>query len=160
MIYWFTGQPAHGKTTLSQFLYHHLCYKYGIENVFVIDGDDIRKLFENTDYTIRGRMTNVTTAQKIAEYLNNKDKHVIVAIVSPYIEQREEFKKKIGNTIIEIYVHTNEIRGREKYAVQYYQKPEENYIDLDTTKELPYDTYMRLIAKITEREQRDEHNKK
>ena len=43
MIYWFTGQPAHGKTVLAKML-HNLK-----PNAFMIDGDDMRELFSNKD---------------------------------------------------------------------------------------------------------------
>jgi len=39
MIYWFTGQPAHGKTVLANML------KEKLPNAFRIDGDEMRELF-------------------------------------------------------------------------------------------------------------------
>jgi len=65
MIYWFTGQPAHGKTVLANML------KEKLPDAFRIDGDEMRELFTNKDYSINGRVVNVGTAQKIAHYLNN-----------------------------------------------------------------------------------------
>jgi adenylylsulfate kinase-like enzyme len=53
--------------------------------------------------------------------------------VSPYKDQRDKFKSKMGNNLIEVYVHTTEIRGRESFFVQDYEPPTENYIDIDTT---------------------------
>ena len=42
-------------------------------NAFRIDGDEMRELFTNKDYTINGRVINVGTAQKnFAHYLNNQ----------------------------------------------------------------------------------------
>jgi len=87
MIYWFTGQPAHGKTVLANML------KEKLPNAFRIDGDEMRELFTNKDYTINGRVVNVGTAQKIAHYLNNQGHDVIVSLVAPYVDQREDFKK-------------------------------------------------------------------
>tara|TARA_R110002094_G_scaffold51652_1_gene63102 strand:+ start:296 stop:505 length:210 start_codon:yes stop_codon:yes gene_type:complete len=46
MIYWFTGQPAHGKTVLANML------KEKLPNAFRIDGDEMRELFTNKDYSI------------------------------------------------------------------------------------------------------------
>jgi adenylylsulfate kinase-like enzyme len=51
MIYWFTGQPAHGKTVLANKLKEHLEFlknKYDYNNrykIYRIDGDDMRELF-------------------------------------------------------------------------------------------------------------------
>jgi adenylylsulfate kinase len=102
-------------------------------DVFHIDGDDLRDLFENKDYSEVGRRKNIELAQQISEYLHNKGKHLFVSLVSPYKDQRDKFKSKMGNNLIEVYVHTTEIRGRESFFVQDYELPTENYIDIDTT---------------------------
>ena len=61
MVYWFTGQPSHGKTVLANLLQQEL------GNIpYRIDGDDMRDLFSNKDYSIKGRVENVGTAQRIA----------------------------------------------------------------------------------------------
>ena len=53
MIYWFTGQPGHGKTTLAKALIAHL-RTLGTEP-FHVDGDDLRALTANADYGRAGR---------------------------------------------------------------------------------------------------------
>ena len=94
MIYWFTGQPGAGKTVLAELLKvkleapRNFAYK-----IFRIDGDEMRDLFSNKDYSIKGRIANIDAAQKIAHYLHNQEKDIIVSLVSPYLDQREEFKK-------------------------------------------------------------------
>ena len=37
--------------------------------------------------------------------------------------------------MVEVYVHTSEIRGREKFFVADFEIPTEDYIDIDTTHE-------------------------
>ncbi len=129
MIIWFTGQPGSGKTTICKRI---LWDKPG---VFHIDGDDLRDLFDNKDYSELGRRKNVELAQQIAHYLHKKGKDVVVSLVSPYKDQRDKFKEKIGHNIFEVYVHTSEIRGREDFFVKEYGQPTENYLDIDTTNE-------------------------
>ena len=63
-------------------------------------------------------------------YLDNKDKNVVVSVVAPYRWLREEFKER--HNVNEIYVHTSEIRGREHYFAEDYEKPEENFLEIDT----------------------------
>jgi adenylylsulfate kinase-like enzyme len=128
MIVWLTGQPGSGKTTLCK----QMMLNMG-SDVFHIDGDDLRDLFDNKDYSEVGRRKNIELAQQISEYLHNKGKHVFVSLVSPYKDQRDKFKLKMGDNIIEVYVHTNEVRGREDFFVKDYQPPTENFIDIDTT---------------------------
>ena len=125
MIFWFTGQPGSGKTTLGKALLDKL------EGAFHIDGDDLRVLSANADYSELGRINNIRTAQSIAMYLDNKGKNVVVSVVAPYKWLREEFKER--HAVNEIYVHTTEIRGREHYFAEDYEKPEENFLDIDTT---------------------------
>ena len=125
MIFWFTGQPGSGKTTLGKALVGRL------EDVFHIDGDDLRGLSANVDYSEQGRISNIRTAQSIAMYLDNKGQNVVVSIVAPYRWLREEFKSR--HNVNEIYLHTTEIRGREHYFAEDYEEPTENFLDLDTT---------------------------
>jgi adenylylsulfate kinase len=68
--------------------------------------------------------------------------------VSPYRDQREKFKEKMGNNIVEIYVHTKNIRGRENFHVQNYETPLENFIDIDTTDKKDYDCLQEILDKI------------
>ena len=57
MIYWFTGQPSHGKTVLAdklkKFIIDHGTPE---DQVFRIDGDEMRDLFTNKDYSMNGRI--------------------------------------------------------------------------------------------------------
>ena len=64
-------------------------------------------------------------------YLINKNCIPIISLVSPYRFLREEFKSKYN--VIEVYLHTTEIRGRENFFVDEYEPPLANFIDMDTT---------------------------
>ena len=143
MIYWFTGQPGAGKTVLSQMLHNYL-----VKRPFLIDGDDMRELFSNKDYSIKGRVDNVGTAQRIAHYLHNQNQDVIVALVSPYIDQREEFKKLLGNNIIEFYVHTSKVRERDHFKAIAYIPPIENFVEINTTVDKPKESFNKIINAI------------
>jgi len=132
MIYWFTGQPGAGKTVLSKALKEYLETNH-YKKVIHVDGDDIREIFDNKDYSKEGRYKNITLAQQIAKFLHLKGFDVVVSLVSPYRELRENLKKELGNEIKELYIHTTEIRGREQYHSPDYEPPIINYIDIDTT---------------------------
>jgi adenylylsulfate kinase len=148
MIYWFTGQPGHGKTVLADLLKTRLEEKFGkSRKIFHIDGDDLRDLTSNKDYSRKGREMNIQRAQTIAQYLHNQGHDVIVSLVSPYLEIREEFKTRVGD-IIEFYVHTEEIRGREEFHSLDYEKPSENFVDIDTTGTLPEDSLEKIISHV------------
>ena len=142
MIYWFTGQPAHGKTVLANML------KKEIPGAFRIDGDDMRELFSNKDYSINGRVINVGTAQRIAQYLNNQGKDVIVSLVAPYVDQREDFKTLMGDQIIEFYVHTSESRERDHFKAIAYTPPLTNFVDIDTTNDTEQQSFEKVLEAI------------
>jgi adenylylsulfate kinase len=128
MIYWFTGQPGAGKTSIAKSLIEKLP-----KNTFHVDGDDLREIFNNKDYSESGRRKNIELAQHLAHFLHNKGINVIVSLVSPYRDQREDFKNTLKSSIIEIYVHTDHIRGREDFHVKNYEEPIDNFLDMDTS---------------------------
>jgi adenylylsulfate kinase-like enzyme len=145
MIYWLTGQPGAGKTTLVKMLHTHL---YPMKPM-IVDGDDIREIFNNKDYSEAGRRKNVELAQHLAHFIHNKGGIALVSLVSPYKDQRDSFKELIGNdSIKEIYVHTTEERGREQFFVENYQPPTENFIDCDTTEDNEFQSYRKLLQKL------------
>jgi adenylylsulfate kinase len=144
MVYYLIGQPHAGKTTLSKLLNYYL-YP---QNTIQIDGDDLRDIFQNKDYSEEGRRNNIKRAQDIAMFLNAKGIDVIMSLVSPYKDLRDELKEK--SDVIEIYVHTNDVRGREGFHVENYEKPTEDFIDVDTTDVSELKSLEELINKINE----------
>ena len=144
MIYWFTGQPGHGKTTLAKAMLDHLAAK-GIE-AFHVDGDDLRALTTNADYSRGGRENNIRRAQLLAHYLQSKGHTVVVSLVAPYRDIREELKAAADVT--EVYVHTTETRGREEKHASDYEAPLTDFIDIDTTGKSVEESLQEVIAAL------------
>ena len=128
---WLTGQPGSGKTTLANLLINHLNSQNTNDRFYNIDGDDLRDLFQNKDYSKKGRLANIRLGMSIAAYLINKNQFPVISLVSPYRDLREEFKAKFA--VLEVYLQTTELRGRENYFVSEYEKPLNNFIEIDTT---------------------------
>ena len=144
MIYLFTGQPGSGKTTVAKKLQFWLQTdkKNWRKSVFHIDGDQLRELFPNTDYSKEGRYKNINKAFDIAKYLDSCGNDVVISLVSPYRELREKLKSECK--VQEIYCHTKKMRGREdKFALDY-EPPIEFFVDLDTS-DNPENTFNKLI---------------
>jgi adenylylsulfate kinase len=131
MIFFFTGQPHAGKTTLAKHLKTALTLRNPVKLVYMVDGDDLRRIINNKDYSEQGRRINIGQAIAIAKYLDDANYDVIVSLVSPYKDLREELKASAD--VVEIYVHTTDVRGRENFHVKDYEPPTENFIDIDTT---------------------------
>lgn len=146
-IYWFTGQPGAGKSVLGKKLVEFLQTekRNWRKNVFHIDGDDLRALTINKNYTKEGRIQNIQNAQMIAEFIYKNGCDVVVTLVSPYLEIREEFKKRIGNNLYEFYVHTSKKRERDEFKVNDYEPPIVNFFDVDTTKDNPIQSFTKIV---------------
>ena len=135
MILWFTGQPGSGKTTLAEkFINDKLIWFMRIQShrIIHIDGDDLREIVDNKDYSEEGRRENIKLAMNIARFMDDKGFIVIVSLVSPYRDQREELKME--RNMAEFYLHTTEIRGKEDYFVDKYEPPLHNFVDMDPDK--------------------------
>ena len=153
MIYWFTGQPGAGETVLGKKLHSFLQTekRNWRKDVFHLDGDDLRELTVNKDYSEKGRIENIKRAQMIAEYLHNNKCDVVVSLVAPYRKIREEFKKKVGyENFQEFYVHCSDKRERDHFHTKDYQPPEIEFIDVDTTKDNPNTSFSKIINHLTE----------
>ena len=137
MVLWFTGQPGSGKTTLTnRFIDDKLIGFMKIQPVRIvhIDGDDLREIVDNKDYSEQGRRENINLAMNITRFMDNKGFIVIVSLVSPYRDQREVLKME--RNIGEFYLHTTEIRGKEDYFVDDYEPPLHNFTDINTNKSI------------------------
>lgn len=150
MIFWLMGQPGAGKTTLGKKLFSFLQTekKNWRKDVFHIDGDELRKLSNNYDYSELGRINNIKSAQMLCRFVNKNDCDVVVSVVTPYRDIRENFKKEMGSSMVEIYVHTTDIRGREQYHVKEFEEPLEDFISVDTTDTKVKKSFSKLINKL------------
>ena len=126
MILILTGQPNSGKTTLAYAL------KKQLPCAGILDGDEIRAILDNKDYSVAGRKRNITTAFLFAKILSNNDITAILALVSPFRELREELKNDPNFNVKEVYLHSSRIR--EGKMVNYYEPPLTNYLNIDTDK--------------------------
>ena len=107
MIIWLTGQPGSGKTTLANKLVDYLNKQNKKNKVINLDGDDLRSINKNKDYSKKGRIKNISTAISIVRFLANKKFICIVSIVAPYRFLRDELKEDFP--FLEVYLHTSEI---------------------------------------------------
>jgi adenylylsulfate kinase-like enzyme len=122
MIIWFYGQPGSGKTTLAKELMTSI-------DAIHIDGDEIREVFQNKDYSKEGRMKNLTLINNIVRFLDYKNNNVIVSVVAPFKEVRDQI---LDLNTKYFYVHTSKIRGREQNFAQDFEITESD-VKLDTT---------------------------
>ena len=142
MIIWFTGQPGAGKTTLALKLIGEKREKNPELNIVHIDGDNLRSITQNFDYSLEGRKKNIENVHAIARFMDFYGALVVISVVAPLRIMRDNLKET--NKMTEIYVHTTNVRGREKNFAKNYEAPEKNFIDIDTT----VDSVEESISKI------------
>ena len=121
-VIWFTGQPGAGKTTLAK----ELIKKFSNEKVIHIDGDDLRDVLDNKDYSEKGRRKNIQFAINMAKVMESKGYLVVVSLVSPYRDLR------IG----EIFYLNSSRPLRKQYHVDDYEPPLENFTEINTDKSI------------------------
>lgn len=107
MIIVLFGQPHSGKTTLAK----------QFPSFKNIDGDELRELFANKDYSREGRIRNLNRASDIAHYLHRHGNNVILSLVYPYKECRD-YLRSLDPEAKFIYLYYNEQRGREQFHVK------------------------------------------
>jgi adenylylsulfate kinase-like enzyme len=124
MIVVLFGQPNSGKTTLAKQL---PSYKN-------IDGDELRDLFANKDYSRKGRIRNLNRASDIAHYLHRHGNNVVLSLVYPYKEARE-YLNSLDDNVAWVYLYYAETRGREQFHVKDFELDlqEEEMLTLNTT---------------------------
>ena len=133
MIVWFTGQPGSGKTTLANLIVETIKKENNTIRIINIDGDDLRNINKNKDYSKEGRIRNISTAISITRFLANKGYICIISIVAPYRFLRDELKSEFP--FLEVYLHTTEKRGREDFFAKDYEIPTDvNTLSIDTGK--------------------------
>jgi len=122
MIIVIFGQPGSGKTTLAK--------KFVAEGFHHIDGDQLRDVFKNKDYSREGRIKNLKTASDIAHYLNKvKEHNVVVSVAYPYEEARE-YLNKLTRDLKWIYLIYEEDRGKDEFKVADFELPHMDNIDV------------------------------
>lgn len=148
MIILFTGQPSAGKTTIAKGLLDRLCSVSDGKGVYLgklcgeaksfvhLDGDALREVFDDADFSIGGRIKNLERAINIARYLEWCGHIPVMSLIFPFRHQREELMRK--TKVAQIYAHFDpkrDMRSKIDRHVGYYEPPLafDGHLKLDTT---------------------------
>lgn len=104
-IFWFTGLPCSGKTTIAK----HICATH--PEILHLDGDEMRKILSaDLGFSLEDRTQNL---KRIASYaLSKKEENpaILVTTISPLQAQREtirELFEKEGVSFFVVYIDTS-----------------------------------------------------
>ena len=95
-----------------------------VKKVIHIDGDDLRDVLDNKDYSEKGRRKNIQFAINMAKVLESKGYVVVVSMVSPYRDLR------CGEVF---WINSTRPTDREKYWVDNFEPPLKDFYMVDTT---------------------------
>lgn len=148
-VLWFVGYSSAGKTTLAKELVK-LYEKQG-RVVHLLDGDIIRNLNSDKDFTPRGRTNHINKVRELADFMSRDGAIVIVSCITPYSQMRDLNRLVLGSRYYEIFVNCDLVecmrRDRELEKNIYllkenvtgihdvFNKPTISHIEIETDRE-------------------------
>lgn len=112
-LYWITGLSGAGKTTIGTKLYNYLKEKK--DNVVFLDGDILREVYLNKDYSQEGRRNLTYQHSRLCKMLTKQGIDVVICIIAMYEECREWNRQNIDNyTEIYLKVDIDELIRRDQ----------------------------------------------
>ena len=115
-IFLIIGQAGAGKTTLAKAIIEN-----SIEQFIHLDGDYVRDVIQNKDYSKSGREEHLSKMYDFARIISRQGKNVIISMMSPFKALRESLVESDG--AIEIFVNS-ERELRKEYHVDYFENPD------------------------------------
>ena len=105
-VLWFTGLSGSGKSTLANAIDERL--NSNNYNTYILDGDNVRMgLNKDLGFSPEDRKENIRRISEVAKLFADSGKIVMTAFISPYIKDRNEARKLIGDDFIEVFVNTS-----------------------------------------------------
>ena len=105
ILFWLTGLPGAGKTSIANRIINLLRKKYG--NTILLNGNDIRKTFDLKDYSFSGRKRIGMQYSKLFQKITDQKINVLFA-GGVLIENVRKFNKKNIDNYVEIYLKCNQ----------------------------------------------------
>jgi len=93
---WITGNSGAGKTSIAHELQNE------ITDAIVLDGDELRKIWPGLGFSKMDRIEQNCRAVRLAESLELQGFTVILSVICPYKDLRNEFDKEYDITWIKL----------------------------------------------------------
>ncbi len=138
-VFWFTGLPCAGKTTLTTRIVK-LLIQDGL-HAHVLDGDEMRSgLCANLGYGLEDRTENIRRIAECAKILTNAGVLCLTACITPLRSQRELARNILKDNFYEIFLRCNISKCEERDVKGLYRKSRDGKIPDLTGYNSPYET--------------------
>ncbi len=161
---WIIGPSAVGKTTVAKIIYNKVKVKN--DKLILIDGDQIRNLYENNlGYDPISRSKNTQRYINLVKWLMEHNISSIVGVISPFEKDRVNCRKEIKNyKEVNLHCSMNErvkrdkknlyapaLKGEKKYVVDVdipFDAPKNSEISINTEDKNPENIASQIISKL------------
>jgi adenylylsulfate kinase len=135
-VLWLTGLSGAGKTTIANNIISNLQQKK--YRPILLDGDVMRSILKQTGFDEQSRKEYNLLIGQLASLLESNNQFVVVALISPYREIRDQIKSLCKN-FIEVYVATDLETCKARDPKGLYKKALAGEIDNFTGISAPYE---------------------
>jgi adenylylsulfate kinase len=135
-VLWLTGFSGAGKSTIANNIAARLHQHYF--NPIILDGDVMRSIFKQHGFDEQSRKEYNLFIGRLASVLESNNRFVVVALISPYREIRNEIKK-LCKRFIEVHVSTDIETCKSRDPKGLYKKALAGEIDNFTGITAPYE---------------------
>jgi len=137
ILFWITGLPGSGKTSIAKLLHKRIEKIYG--SSIIISGDEIRKDFNLKGYERKDRLKIGFMYSKLFRRIVNQNINVIFSGGALY-EKIQNFNRKNINNYFEIFIDSNFFKNKK---IKRISKKSKNVVGINIKPEYPKDPNIR-----------------
>ncbi|AJI44969.1 adenylyl-sulfate kinase [Francisella tularensis subsp. novicida] len=138
IVLWYTGLSGAGKSTIANAV-DRILYERGY-HTYIIDGDNIRHgLNHDLGFDEISRTENIRRVSEVAKLFVDAGLIVSIVLISPFIYDREQARKIIGDNFIEIFIDAPLAECEKRDPKKLYKKAREGEIANFTGISSPYE---------------------
>ncbi|HEY5146033.1 MAG TPA: adenylyl-sulfate kinase, partial [Polyangiaceae bacterium] len=138
LVFWLTGLPASGKTTIAMRVEREL-FRRGYQ-VYALDGDTLRSgLTSDLDFSDDGRRENVRRVAEVGKLLADAGTIALVSLVSPSAPERARARSIVGDAFREAFVAASVATCEARDPKHLYERARAGEISGFTGVDGPYD---------------------
>jgi adenylylsulfate kinase-like enzyme len=133
-VFWITGLPGSGKSTIANLIIKDVNEKYG--NTVLIHGDDIRNIYNLKSYEKKDRLKIAKSNTNLCRLITNQGVNVVFTTVGLFHELHTYNRKNIKN-YTEIFIKSKMRDLMKKKNKRFYKYKTINVWGLDIKPEFP-----------------------